>query len=413
MVNNAVKTLLSGKKYLLLQGPMGPFFHDVADWLERLGREAINVGFNAGDRFYCRKRNPLIFQSPTSDFPDWLTKTWKTYSFDTILCFGDTRPLHQAARVWAMTRGIRFLAFEEGYLRPHFITLEEGGVNAFSSLPRDPAFYRALPDRPPPQTQRRSPSASKRYVHACWYYLVSWFWRHQFPNYTHHKSFCPWHEASCQARAGWRRLWLGLRQRRIPDKLRTTLNKRYYLAILQVYNDSQVCHHSPYNDVRDYIREVIISFSDNAPDDTFLVIKHHPMDRGHRFYGPLITCLSQQYGVMNRVMYVHDLPMPELLTHSKGVVTINSTAGISALLHNKSLKVMGKALYDIDGLTFQGHLHQFWTTDFTPDMALFNRFRKYLQENTQINAVYYGDKNLFFLRVKSPLSPENISSSGI
>jgi capsular polysaccharide export protein len=46
--------------------------------------------------------------------------------------------------------------------------------------------------------------------------------------------------------------------------------------------------------------------------------------------------------------------MPELLTHAKAVVTINSTAGISALMHNKPLKVMGNALYDIKGMTYQG-----------------------------------------------------------
>ena len=57
------------------------------------------------------------------------------------------------------------------------------------------------------------------------------------------------------------------------------------------------------------------------------------------------------------------------------VVTINSTAGISALIHNKPLKVMGNALYDIKGLTYQGHLHQFWQADFKPDMKLFKKFR--------------------------------------
>jgi capsular polysaccharide export protein len=90
------------------------------------------------------------------------------------------------------------------------------------------------------------------------------------------------------------------------------------------------------------------------------------------------------------VIYVHDLPMPELLTHSKAVVTINSTAGISALIHNKPLKVMGRALYDIKGITYQGHLNQFWTSGFKPDMKLFKQFRLYLLKNTQINAVYYG-----------------------
>jgi capsular polysaccharide export protein len=121
-----------------------------------------------------------------------------------------------------------------------------------------------------------------------------------------------------------------------------------------------------------------------------LVIKHHPMDRGHRLYGPLIKRLGKEFGVSDRVIYVHDLPMPELLTHARAVVTINSTAGISALIHNKPLKVMGNALYDIKGLTYQGHLHQFWQAGFKPDMKLFKRFRGHLLEQTQINHVYYS-----------------------
>ena len=34
MNSNTINTLLSGKRYLLLQGPMGPFFNDMAEWLE-------------------------------------------------------------------------------------------------------------------------------------------------------------------------------------------------------------------------------------------------------------------------------------------------------------------------------------------------------------------------------------------
>lgn len=127
MNSNTINTLLSGKRYLLLQGPMGPFFNDMAEWLESQGREAKNVVFNAGDRFYCRKRAYLTYQQTPKEFPHWLKETWQEYPFDTILCFGDCRQLHQAAKRWAQSKGVRFLAFEEGYLRPHFITLESGG----------------------------------------------------------------------------------------------------------------------------------------------------------------------------------------------------------------------------------------------------------------------------------------------
>jgi len=389
MDSKALTTLLSGKKYLLLQGPMGPFFSDLAQWLESLGREAVNVVFNGGDRVYSRKREYRLYQQTPKEFPTWLKATWQDYDFDTIVCFGDCRPLHQAAKRWAQAKGIRFLAFEEGYLRPHYITLEQNGVNAYSSLPRDAEFYRSLPEMTMPEVEQLKPSGWQRVRHAAVYYLAGWRYRHDFPKYRHHKSFSPWYEARCWTRAAWRKKLYAFRQRNILQQLQTDLDQRYYLAILQVYNDSQIRNHSPYQDVRDYINEVMHSFAKKAPSAEYLVIKHHPMDRGHRLYGPLIRQLGKKYGINHRVIYVHDLPMPELLTHSKAVVTINSTAGLSALIHNKPLKVMGNALYDIKGITYQGHLNQFWQSGFKPDAKLFKQFRLYLLINTQINAVYY------------------------
>lgn len=200
----------------------------------------------------------------------------------------------------------------------------------------------------------------------------------------------PRYEARCWVRAYWRKQLYKVTQRKVLPRLMNELDQRYYLAVLQVYNDSQIRNHSNYNDVRDYINEVMYSFSRKAPKESYLVIKHHPMDRGHRLYRPLIKRLSKEYGLDERVIYVHDLPMPELLRHAKAVVTINSTAGISALIHNKPLKVMGNALYDIKGLTYQGHLHQFWQADFKPDMKLFKKFRGYLLVKTQVNGGYYG-----------------------
>lgn len=88
---------------------------------------------------------------------------------------------------------------------------------------------------------------------------------------------------------------------------------------LQVYNDSQIIHHSPYKDVRDYIETVIRSFARHAPKEHHLVFKHHPMDRGHRYYGVLINTLCEKYGITtDRVIYIHDLSLPALLTHTRG-----------------------------------------------------------------------------------------------
>lgn len=264
MNSNTINTLLSGKRYLLLQGPMGPFFNDMAEWLESQGREAMNVVFNAGDRFYCRTRQYLTYKQTPGEFPHWLKETWQTYPFDTILCFGDCRHLHQAAKRWAQAKGVRFLAFEEGYLRPHFITLENGGVNAYSSLPRDPEFYRQLPEQAELEVHSLKPSTKLRIWHATWYYLVSWYHREQFPQYRHHKVFSPWYEGKCWIRAGWRKQWYRYKERHVMGMLKSKLDKRYFLAILQVYNDSQIRNHSPYKDVRNYINDVMYSFSKKA-----------------------------------------------------------------------------------------------------------------------------------------------------
>lgn len=43
------------------------------------------------------------------------------------------------------------------------------------------------------------------------------------------------------------------------------------------------------------------------------------MDRGHRYYGVLINTLCEKYGITtDRVIYIHDLSLPALLTHTRG-----------------------------------------------------------------------------------------------
>ncbi|WP_312982845.1 capsular biosynthesis protein [Atlantibacter sp.] len=387
--NFAVEMLLSGKKYLLLQGPMGPFFSDLADWLISQDREVTSVIFNGGDYFYNRKNRHVRYTQTVHEFPSWLKKTWEQYNFDTIICFGDCRPLHQAASSWSKSKKIQFLVFEEGYLRPHFITLEKQGVNAFSTLPKDPDFYRNHPPYEEKEIKHFIPSIAKRNIHATWYYLMGSLYKKNFPNYRHHKSFSPIYEARCWIRAWYRKKWYALLQHKRLNYLTNNLDNQYFLAILQVYNDSQIRNHSPYDDIRDYINEVIYSFSKYACSSDYLVFKHHPMDRGHRLYSPLIKKLEAKYHVKGRIIYIHDLSMPKLLTHSKAVITINSTAGISALIHNKPLKVMGKAIYDMKGLTYQGNLNSFWKKHHKPDMLLLNNFRNYLLQHTQINNVFY------------------------
>jgi hypothetical protein len=71
-------------------------------------------------------------------------------------------------------------------------------------------------------------------------------------------------------------------------------------------------------------------------------------------------------------------------------VTINSTVGISSLFHGTPTLVLGKAFYDIKGLTCKGMpLDRFWTEYSPPDHLLFRKFRNYIIDKTQIQGSFY------------------------
>lgn len=382
--------LLHCKRVLMLQGPMGTFFNRVARWLTEHDVEVRKINFNAGDWFFHRRLNATQYRGKLDEFPEFLTQFLAAHRIDGIVCFGDCRHYHRAAAKVAALTGVSFFAFEEGYIRPDYITLERGGVNVNSPVPRSTDFYRALPEIEVPKPLPAHPSFGRAAWSAMIYYAVGRLMRAQFRHYRHHKKFSVRYEARAWCRSLVRKHLNRRRDKPVFDRLLRENDNQYYAVALQVYNDSQVTQHSPYGDVRDFITEVLASFAEHANSAHHLVFKHHPMDRGQRDYRRLINRLSEQHGVMGRVHYLHDVHLPTLLRHSRGAVMINSTVGLSALYHDKLLMVMGRALYDLPGLTFQGELAQFWSAVGRVDKVLWRRFRAYIVTQTQLNGAFYG-----------------------
>ena len=142
--------------------------------------------------------------------------------------------------------------------------------------------------------------------------------------------------------------------------------------------------------MRDFIQEVVISFAKEADTSLHLVFKHHPMDRGYRHYGNLLRELAKEYDLEGRVHYVCDVHLPTLMKHSLGIVTINSTTGIQALHHGKPVIALGRAIYNLPKLTFQGGLDQFWKNPGRVNRLHYRRFRYALVHYSQLNGAYYG-----------------------
>lgn len=394
---------------LLLQGPMGPFFKRLAMDLAELGNTVYKINFNAGDRYYYAKsyggnldeklsgENCKDYSDTREFWPTYLEKKLKQWDIHCIYLFGDERSYHRAAHDVAKRLGIDVYVFEEGYLRPHYITIEKDGVNGRSSIPRDPEAYQHIDTKDVSKTTEVPYS----FAHAGWYatvyYLKSLYGRHRFPHYQHHRAFKPYDEAALWIRAAFRKYYFKFRERGILQRLVSQHSKEYFLSPLQVHNDAQIKTWSSVPSAAAYIRRVISSFSKNAPENTLLVIKHHPLDRGYSDYSKLIAKLAARFNVTERVIYVHDLHLPTLLTHAKGTVLLNSTVGISSLLHGTPVIASGHAIFNIKGLTYQGKMADFWRNPGTVDRVLNQKFRNYLKMTNQINGNFYrrtpGQKN--------------------
>lgn len=373
---------------LLLQGPIGPFFSRLADELKSEGHEVFKIHFNGGDEACYAHSGAQRYTGDLTEWPAFLASFIEQHAIDRIFLFGDCRPYHLRATRVARESGVSVYVFDEGYVRPDYITLEPGGVNGFSSLSRDPKDYQS--SAPKRLDSPHSAGAGFWPVarHAMYYYLAAWRRQRAFPHYVHHRPLSPLREGLCWLRSGLRKIYyMGIDRlliRRLADH-----SDGYYLVPLQVHCDAQIIRHSGGFTVEGFIARVIRSFAEHAPANTRLVLKHHPMDRGYYHHGRLISVLAAQYAVHDRVHYLHEGHLPTLLSGARGTVTINSTVGLSSALHHTPVKVVGDAVYDMAGLTNQAALETFWQEPGQVDHQLYRRYRHYLVSSVLGNGSFY------------------------
>lgn len=387
-----LQELLSAKKVLLLQGPMGNFFAEFASWLSQYSIECIKLNFNGGDRYFSKNiENCIDYTGSLDEFSDWLGQFIVEQNIDAIVCFGDCRLYHQIAKQESLKIGVRFFAFEEGYIRPSYITFEKNGVNFYSD------FIKYF-------------SKNKNYIYHDVYQPVQfvknhfflmvssailyyWFWviaQSQYPNYRHHRDIAPRKELYFWCISGLKRIKNYFLEKKKFRQFLHLYSKQYFIFALQVHNDSQIQTHSDLKSVESYIQLVIESFGQYANKNHHLVLKHHPMDRGYRDYTKLIQQCAIKNNVQGRVHYFCDIHFPSLLKHGLGMVTVNSTTGLQALFHNVPVKALGHAIYNLPRLTNQNSLNEFWTDPGEVDEAYFKYYRKALIQFSQLNGAFYG-----------------------
>ncbi len=373
---------------LLLQGPVGPFFRRLAEDLRARGTRVTKVNFNAGDALFFRGKDVVAYDGALAAWPEAFRTLVAERQIDAVFLFGDCRPIHVPAIAIAREAGIPVWVFEEGYLRPNHVTLERDGVNANSRMSKDAAFYRA--SKLPPAAEPL-PVGNASYHHALWTILHSLaltfgFWL--YPRYRHHRNSGSFYGVFCYTRGGFRKLKNRFLERGFLDRLVKSHDGRYFVLPLQVHCDSQISH-SDYTSMEGLMDEAVRTFAASAPADHLLVIKHHPQDTPFRDYARYLRELGAKHRCADRLRYCHDLHLPTLLKHARGVVTMNSTVGISALHHRAPVKVMGRAVYDVPGLTSTKPLTEFFADPGKVDHELYDRFVAWLCAHSQVNGSFY------------------------
>ena len=380
------------KRFLILQGVSSPFFARLADRLVADGNEVFKINFNCGDAVYWVSRNAWSFRDDLSALPDWLTPKFEAHGFTDVVLFGDRRPIHVSAVVCAKQFGSTVHVFEEGYFRPNWVTLERGGVNRFSALPKDPDWYlRQAPRVAEVVHQRVHTPLSIRAAHDIAYHLANIGNSIGYGGYRTHRPYNALVEYAGLARRFASLRFQESRDRAICDQLIKGIKGKtpFFLLPLQLDSDAQIREFSRFSGMVEVIDTVVRSFARAAPGGTHLLIKNHPLDTGFTDYTRVIARIEAECSINGRVHFIETGDASPLLEHAQGVVLVNSTVGTAALEAGKPIKTLADPIYNLPGLTFQGDLDDFWITGERPDVNLMAAFRKIVMHTTLVNGGFY------------------------
>ena len=366
----------ASRNFLFLQGPPGPFFLQLALRLRELGHGIHRINLSGGD-LYDWPSGGTNYRGTMSAWPMSFDRFLRSNRVTDLVLYGDCRPVHQAAVRMAKLRGVRVFVFEEGYIRPDWMTLERDGVNGHSPFDRDPELILAssswLPELPnlPPITADFRRRARDSYWH--YHHVVTG--RLRFPFYHTHRSHSIIGEG-----IGWLVKFArsGRRARQAEEALATIAGKRFILFPLQLTGDYQIRAHSPFDSMPQAVDYVLDSFALHSAPDQTLIVKEHPLDASWRNWRRYLTLRAKRLGIDDRVVCIDGGDLQELSTSAAGMVCVNSTSGTLALESGIPVVVLGDAVYDVPGITHQSGLDRFWQAPERPVPELYAAFKKAL-----------------------------------
>ncbi|WP_350335667.1 capsule biosynthesis protein [Coralliovum pocilloporae] len=358
--------------------------------MRSLGVRCLVINFSLGDWICTFGLGARNYVGKVRNWRDYLERFVDENNITDIVYYADQRPYHRIARSVARHRGLNVYAYEFGYFRPDWITLERGGMGVFSHFPNDPEQIRELAkdiEFDEPDTFYPYQFKDEAFFEVI-YHLVPFFFPYLFPHYRKDRYYNPLLD------------YLSY----IPRLLRSKANDRkaqsavealvaedvpFFVVAMQMQSDYQIRRASPYTHLSEMITEVVDSFVDHAPENSKLVFKLHPLDNGYENWPKVISNYAEQKGCSDRLLVIDGSNLQTLYKHGSGVIVINSTAGLSALVSNLPVKTLGTAIFDVPEVTFQGELDAFWTEGHAPDPETFAALSKLLKASVQVKGNFF------------------------
>ncbi|PTE20378.1 capsule biosynthesis protein CapA [Cereibacter changlensis JA139] len=383
-----------GRRFLFLQGPHGPFFQQLGRMLTLAGAEVWRAGFNGGDRaFWPDSASYLPFTEVPSLWPQTCRAILAERGITDIALYGDTRPLHAEAVRAARAAGLTVHVFEEGYLRPSWITYERGGANGNSRLMQlSLAQMRnalAARDMEQPDAPARWGDMRQHMFWGALYHFRVLTGRRHYPAYQPHRGVTVGQELALHLR----RLALTplhAAQRRLAEARIARGGFPYHLVLLQLEHDSSFRAHGPFAGMADFLSTVTQGFAEGAAPHHHLVFKAHPLEDDRTPLGPEIRRLARLHGLTDRVHLLRGGKLAPLLDHARSAVTVNSTAGQQALWRGLPLKAFGAAVYGKPEFVSPQPLAGFFARPERPDSRAYRAYRQFLLETSQVPGGFYS-----------------------
>ncbi len=409
-------TTITGKDraFLFLQGPHGPFFHRLGKMLRLAGAEVWRVGFNAGDRaFWFDPASYIPYRGTQDDWPAAFADLIRDKGITDIVLYGDARRIHAEAVTQARTLGLAVHVFEEGYMRPYWVTYERDGTNGNSRLMQmsvdDMRAALAQSDMDAPLPPARWGDMRQHVFYGALYHFFVMFRNGDYRNFRAHREM----PVTKEFRLYLKRLLLMPAQ--AGERYLATLRIRrggfpYHLALLQLEHDSSFQAHSPFSTMTEFLDVVIRGFAEGAPGHHHLVFKAHPLEDGRVPLRREIRRMARDLGVEDRVHYVRGGKLAQLLGDARSAVTVNSTAAQQVLWRGIPIKVFGRAVYDKPEFVSTQPLPAFFARASRPDRKAYQDYRRYLLETSQVAGGFYsarGRRQLMRMVVDMMLAPED------